>query len=156
MIRIDVPGYKTLEIHHLVLDYNGTLAVDGRMLPGVRETLNTLAEQVEIHVLTADTFGQCKTELSGVRCSLSVLPPENQDIAKLDYVRSLGSENAACIGNGRNDRLMLRKSALGICVILAEGASAETLDVADVVCTDILAALNLLLSPLRLIATLRT
>jgi soluble P-type ATPase len=61
-----------------------------------------------------------------------------------------------CIGNGRNDRLMLAESALGIAVVLGEGAAAVTLAAADVVCTDILAALALLTHPLRLVATLRS
>ena len=56
----------------------------------------------------------------------------------------------------RNDRLMLKEAALGIAVILKEGASAESVAAADVVCTDIVAALELLQNPLRLIATLRT
>ncbi|MEZ4567516.1 MAG: hypothetical protein R2860_11350 [Desulfobacterales bacterium] len=51
---------------------------------------------------------------------------------------------------------MLRASALGIAVILEEGASAQTLQSADVVCTSIVSALSLLIHPLRLIATLRS
>jgi soluble P-type ATPase len=60
------------------------------------------------------------------------------------------------VGNGRNDRLMLQESALGIAVILNEGAAMQTLLCADVVCTDIVAALQLLIHPLRLTATLRS
>jgi soluble P-type ATPase len=60
------------------------------------------------------------------------------------------------IGNGRNDQLMLKASALGIAVILAEGIAAETLLASDVVCTSIIDALDLLRNPLRLTATLRS
>ena len=35
MLTISIPGGATLDIEHLVLDYNGTLAVDGVLLPGV-------------------------------------------------------------------------------------------------------------------------
>ena len=59
------------------------------------------------------------------------------------------------MGNGRNDQLMLEEAALGIAVILEEGAAAVTLSAADVVCTNIVSALELLDNPLRLIATLR-
>jgi soluble P-type ATPase len=84
-----------------------------------------------------------------------VLPADEQDIAKLAYVNELGAEGTVCIGNGRNDRLMLAASALGIAVVLAEGASSLSLTAADVVCKDILSALDLLTHPLRLTATLR-
>ena len=60
------------------------------------------------------------------------------------------------VGNGRNDRLMLKEAALGIAVLQAEGAAAEALLAADVVAPDILAALDLLLAPEGLIATLRS
>ncbi|GBC62748.1 ATPase P [Desulfonema ishimotonii] len=155
MIETAIPGYGTVRIDHIVLDYNGTLAVDGELLPGVRSALNTLAENIGVHVLTADTFGKAASRLEGVRCRLSVLPPGDQDAGKRDYVRQLGADRTACVGNGRNDRLMLETSALGIAVILGEGAAAETVRAADIVCTDIVAALELLTHPLRLTATLR-
>ncbi len=156
MIEVAIPNYKMLQLGHLVLDFNGTLAVDGTMIEGVRERLNKLADHLEIHVLTADTFGKAAAQMEGVRCRLSILPLENQDIGKSDYVRKLGCEKTCCMGNGRNDRIMLRESALGIAVILEEGAAAETIASADIVCTSILSALDLLCNPLRLIATLRS
>lgn len=51
---------------------------------------------------------------------------------------------------------MLRDAALGICIIEAEGGCIKTLQVADIICRSAKEALNLLLSPKRLIATLRT
>ena len=156
MIEIAIPNYETLKIGHLVLDFNGTLAVDGVMIEGVRERLNKLADHLEIHVLTADTFGKAAAQLEGVRCRLSILPIDNQDIGKSDYVRKLGCDKTCCMGNGRNDRIMLKESALGIAVILEEGAAMETLACADIVCTSIVSALDLLANPLRLIATLRS
>jgi len=156
MIEIDVPGYKHLRLGHLVLDYNGTLACDGELIPGVEDTLTRLAEEMEVHVLTADTFGVVRERLTRVPCALTVLPRESQDQGKLAYVRKLGVENTACIGNGRNDRLMLLEAALGIAVILGEGAARETLVAADIVCTDILAALDLFRNRLRMTATLRS
>jgi len=156
MIRIEIPGHRELRLEHLVLDYNGTLAVDGKLLAGVREALAGLAQRLEIHVLTADTFGRAEAELAGVRCELRILPEADQHIGKRDLVRRLGAERAVCIGNGRNDRLMLKEAALGIAVVQAEGAAAEAALAADVVCPDIGSALALLANPLRLVATLRS
>ena len=114
MIEVAIPGYGTLRLEHLVLDYNGTLAVDGEPLAGVTDALKNLAQSLEVHVLTADTFGKVRSRLDGLPCKLSVLPVENQDMGKLDYVRALGAERTVCMGNGRNDRLMLKEAALGV------------------------------------------
>lgn len=155
MLSIQVPGFGTLTLEHLVLDYNGTLAVDGVLLPGVKDTLNTLSGQLAIHVVTADTFGIAADGLDGVNCRLTVLEAGSQDQAKVNFVNRLGADRTASIGNGRNDALMLAASALGVAVILGEGASMVSLNAADIVCTDIVSALELLMHPLRLTATLR-
>ncbi len=157
MIEISIPDFGNLRIRHLVLDYNGTLACDGKLLDGVKEELITLSKSLDIHVLTADTFGKAKAGLDGIPCELTILPEGAQDDkGKLDFITQLGASETACIGNGRNDRLMLEKSALGIAVILEEGAASLTLASADVVCKDIVAALKLFSHPLRLTATLRS
>ena len=156
MIEVNIPGYKVLRIEHLVLDHNGTLAVDGILIEGVKKRLEELSRVLQIHVVTADTFGKARSQLEGIPCELTVLPTGDQDLGKLAFVKRLGSDRTACIGNGRNDCLMLKEAALGIAVILAEGAAAVTLNSADVVCTSILSALELLQNPLRLTATLRS
>jgi len=156
MLRIDIPGFKALELACLVLDYNGTLACDGEVIAGVRQRIDQLAARLEIHVLTADTFGKAASSLRSWPGRLSVLPPEDQAAAKLAYLRELGAQRCVAVGNGRNDLLMVQQAALGIAVLQAEGAAAETIQAAHVVCPDILSALDLLLHPLRLVATLRS
>ena len=156
MIEVNIPGDRILQLKHIVLDYNGTIACDGHLISGVKENLIALADKLQVHILTADTFGNARRGLEGIECELSIIAPESQDIGKLDYVKRLGSENTVCVGNGRNDQLMLKEAALGIAVILEEGAAAATLSTADVVCTNIVSALELLENPMRLIATLRT
>ncbi|MDJ0856857.1 MAG: ATPase P [Desulfobacterales bacterium] len=155
MITVDIPGYRSMQLAHLVMDYNGTLAVDGEIEPGVAPALEKLAAHLKIHVITADTFGLAAERLAGSPVELSVLPPGEQDAAKLNYVNDLGCAGTVAVGNGRNDRLMLKAAGLGIAVILDEGAAFETLAAADVVCRGILPALELLVHPLRLTATLR-
>lgn len=143
-------------LHHLVLDFNGTLACDGRLLDGVAQRLAALATSLDIHVVTGDTFGQARQALAGLPCRVHVLAAERQSEAKQAYVQALGAASTACIGNGRNDLLMMQAAAVGIAVIQAEGASGPTVAAARVVCTSVLEALDLLLHPLRLTATLRT
>jgi P-type E1-E2 ATPase len=155
MLCAQIPGFGELTVDYLVLDYNGTLAVDGVIQPGVKEILNRLSAQLQIYVVTADTFGKAADGLKEIQCQLTVLEKGPQDRAKVNFVNRLGADRTIGIGNGRNDALMLSASALGIAVILAEGGSSAALTAADVICTDIVSALELLLNPLRLVATLR-
>jgi P-type E1-E2 ATPase len=156
MLAIAIPGFHDLEIEHLVMDYNGTLAIDGRLIPGVRDVLDALASQVEIHVVTADTFGFAASELSGLPVKMTVIPLEGQAEAKLAYVQKLGAQRVCAIGNGRNDRKMLAAAAVGVALVQREGGAGEALAAAAVVTGDVLDALDLLRHPARLIATLRS
>ena len=155
MLEIDIPGFALLRLRHLVLDYNGTLAVDGVLLPGVKDRLEKLSNTLNLHVLTADTFGSSRAALAGLQCAVSILEPERQDVAKQAYVERLGATEVVCIGNGRNDRLMLRSAALGIAVMGGEGAAAAAVTAADIVIPGITDALDLLDQPRRLLASLR-
>ncbi len=155
MISLTIPGYGDLHLSHLVLDYNGTLAVDGEPVDGVCEQLVGLSRDLSIHVITADTFGTVRKKLEGVPVTVAVLGKDRQDQAKLDYVSRLGFDVTACIGNGRNDRLMIEACALGMAVILGEGAYSQTVQAADLVFTRITDALDILSNPLRLTAGLR-
>ncbi|HTB08085.1 MAG TPA: ATPase P [Bacteroidia bacterium] len=157
MLKLSIPGFKeNLSLRYLVLDFNGTLAVDGKLIKGVKKELNDLSKTLDIHVLTGDSFGTARKELKGIKCKINILPKENQAKEKEKYIKKFGPESVIAIGNGRNDYFMLKLSAIGIILVQDEGASAETLGVADVVCKNILSALELLKHPLRLSATLRS
>ena len=116
MIEVEIPDFGRLELEHLVLDYNGTLAVDGVLLPGVADLLTELDARISIHVVTADTFGKVREAMSGLPVAIHVLPKQAQERAKRDFVSQLGADRTFSIGNGRNDRLMLAEAALGIAV----------------------------------------
>lgn len=156
MIEIDIPGFRKLQLAHLVSDYNGTLAVDGKLIPGVQEAISALSSNIRIHVITADTFGLAAVQLAGLPVKLTIAPVEAQAETKLEFISQLGVDSVVAIGNGRNDRKMLGAAALGIALIQREGASAETLASADIVSPGILEALELLQNPKRLVATLRS
>ena len=155
MLQVTIPGNQTLSLEHLVLDYNGTLACDGTLLPGVDQRLLTLSESLQIHVITADTFGSVRKELDSLPCELAIIPQSKQDHAKLDYIETLGPQTVVAVGNGYNDHLMLTSAVLGMAVMQTEGTATPALLAADLVIPDILAALDLLIKPKRLIATLR-
>ncbi|MGD9488221.1 MAG: HAD family hydrolase [Calditrichaceae bacterium] len=155
MIEINIPGSGLLRIKHLVMDYNGTLALDGKVFGEVKGYFEKLSEQLDLHVLTADTFGSVQRELKGYPCRIHIISSENQSDGKLKYTEQLGISHVVSIGNGRNDRLMLKNSLLGIAVIEGEGICVESIYSADIVVKDISSAFELLLNPDRLVATLR-
>ncbi|MGZ5000000.1 MAG: HAD family hydrolase [Methylomonas sp.] len=156
MIEIDIPGFRHLQIAHIVSDYNGTLAVDGRLLPEVGDALSNLSKRLSIHVITADTFGLAQSELADLPVELTITPTEGQADAKLEFVQHLGADSVVALGNGRNDRKMLQAAAVGIALLQQEGCSVEALTNADLVAPGIVAALDLLHNPRRLIASLRS
>lgn len=155
MFNITIPGTGQLKITHMILDFNGTIAFNGKLIEGVSTLISKLSEKIEISVVTADTFGTARQELLELECSIKLLDPDNQDIQKLNYLRTLGSGNTVCIGNGKNDSKMLADCSLGIAVIGNEGAHKDTVLSADIVCPSILSALELFIHPNRLLATLR-
>ena len=156
MLSFNIPGYEQININHLVLDYNGTIAFDGILIQGIESLILDLAKNLEIHVITADTFGTVEKELDHLPVLVTVIPKDNQIEAKKDFISKLSSENVISIGNGRNDQEMLGTSALGILVINQEGASIQSLLKADIICNSIIDDIELLLNKNRLVATLRS
>jgi len=154
-MTIEIPNYRTLELTHLVLDYNGTLAKDGRLIEENKALLKTLSRHYTIHVITSDTFGTVQAEVKGLDVTLKVLQSDDHTAEKAAYVQTLQAEHCIAIGNGNNDRFMLQRAALGIALIGDEGCSTQTLIQSDIACKDICDALELLHYPKRLIATLR-
>lgn len=154
MLNIEIPGREPLALRHLVLDYNGTIAVDGHVLPELAAPLETLSRDLEIHVLTADTYGTAAAQCAGLRVQLRTFPRSGAGQCKEEIVRSLGG-GVVCLGNGFNDIPMFRCADLAIAVMLEEGVCAALLPWADVVVRSALDGLMLLLNPSRLRATLR-
>ena len=166
MIEINIHGREKLNIENLVLDLNGTLALDGKIIEGVKERLWTLSRQLNIYLVTADTRGRAEETLNDIgadraegKGSISIILHRigegEEDFQKLELVRKLAPDKTVSIGDGSNDALILKESAIGVCIIGKEGAAAEALMNADLVMIDINDALDLLLKPERLMATLR-
>ena len=154
MIEINFSSDKNLIIEHLILDYNGTLAIDGELIEGVTERLQQLSKKLQLHVLTADTHGTVRQKVEEIDCLVHVISEGQEDIQKASYLETLGPRCAA-IGNGRNDGMMLRAASVGVAVLQMEGLSPAAMHGSDVLCKHINNALDLLLNPKRLVATLR-
>ena len=155
MIKIDIPNREPMFAESLVLDYNGTLAIDGQQINGVIKLLGKLSEHLSVHVITADTFGTVKETFANTNINVKIIDGKEQGRQKADFVASLKPQSVVAIGNGANDAQMLKLATLGIAVVQAEGASVQALMNADFICTSIIDGLNLLLNPKRIAATLR-
>jgi soluble P-type ATPase len=155
MLNIPIPDRAGLTLAHLILDFNGTLAVDGVLLPGVGQRLEALAARLKLHVLTGDMHGSVASQMRSIPCQLTVLQNKHQSEAKCAYAIRLGAAGVACIGNGKNDQGMLEVAALGIAVMETEGCAMAALISADLCARSIVEALDLLLHPQRIAASLR-
>lgn len=155
MLCLTIPGRPGLHIHHLVCDFNGTLAVDGQLIPGLKPLFTQLAEHLDIYVITADTYGTVQQQVANLPCQLHVLESALQDVAKQDFIKALGAEHVVAIGNGLNDALMLQQAALGFAVLQQEGLSVASLNAADLLFASVQDALQSLLQSHRLVASLR-
>jgi P-type E1-E2 ATPase len=155
MIELNIPGRGTIQLEHLVTDVNGTLALDGHLLEGVARSIRTLRDRLTIHLLTADTHGRQAAIDQQLGFPAVRIQPPGEAEQKAEYVRRLGAERVAAIGQGANDAAMLKAAGLGLCVLSQEGTAVECLLAADLLLPDIFAALNLLERPLRIVASLR-
>ncbi len=152
---LKIPGYGEFQIEHVVFDLNGTLAVDGLIPENVRTRIRELTERLNVIIASADTHGnlQAVADSLGVECLEPGPGPTTR--RKLALVKRLGPASTIAIGNGANDVEILREAAIGIAVIGPEGASPRALLSADIIVNDISDALDCLLNPLRMTATLR-
>ena len=101
--------------------------------------------------MTADTFGTVRKALAGLPVKVEIV---RTGADKRRFVESCGA-GTAVVGNGMNDLPMFRAAAFSIGVIGGEGSAAALLRSATVIVRQIHDAFDLLLSPDRLIATLR-
>lgn len=155
MIRIEIPGRDELCIEHVLLDYNGTIAADGALIPGVGELIVQLAGLAHVAVLTADTYGSARVQCEPLGVEVVTFPRAGAAEFKQHYAEGLQGQ-IACFGNGFNDVGMFETSDLAIAILDAEGAYAGLIAHADVLVRSANEGLELLLKPDRLRATLRT
>ncbi len=155
MIELNIPGSELLTLEHLVLDVNGTLAVDGQLFEGIARKINALKDRLEIHLLTADTHGYQTLIDQQLNLQAVRVTPGNEAEQKATFVRKLGRKKVIAIGQGANDAGMLKAAAIGICIFSPEGIAVETILAADIIMPDIYTAFELFDHPLRIVATLR-
>ena len=155
MITIDIPGWGNMEVENVVLDLNGTLATDGKIPSELEKKINALAGQMKIYVLTADTQGTATEEIREMKVELIKIEGKDSKEGKFNFLKSLDLEKTIAMGNGNNDQFILKEAGIGIAILGDEGISVIALKQADIMVKNISDALDLLLKPKRLMATLR-
>lgn len=152
---IDIPKVGVFNIENVVFDFNGTLANDGKVPPRVYRQILGLAQDLEVYIITADTFGTVKDIFDGTEVHVKVVSKENGLIDKKDLIESLNPKKTIALGNGSNDALMLKMSGISIAVLGNEGLSLEALGNADLMIKNINDFFEMMKEPKKLIATLR-
>ena len=158
-ILVEIPGLGKRQIRIVVSDYTGTHSCAGEVRPTVKKRLRALAKLVDIHVITADTFGTAARELRGI-AKPYLMRTGRHDAEKKAYLSQFDLRRVAAFGNGNNDRLMLRAvkkgGGLAIAVDNGEGCAIDAMHSANLFVVGAENALDLLLDANRLKATLRS
>lgn len=151
----DIPGYKKLNITKVVMDYNGTIAVDGKIGESIKQRLALLSKEFQLFVLTADTYGTAGEQCRELGLEVKTFPQGNAGPEKEKIVRDLGADSCVCLGNGRNDEKMFALAALSIAIMDGEGLYGPLVNKADLCVRSAEDGLDLLRFPKRIIAGLR-
>ncbi len=149
MISIQRPGMESLDIYFVLIDFEGTLAMDGRVHPKAKDKVNLLSKRATITILTKSNREKVVETLRKMKAEILYVTEGDSSQQKLNVLQRLGPHQTAVIGNGLDDVRIMEQAGLGMCVIGKEGASAEAMAKADLVVTHVLDALDFLLKPLR-------
>ena len=156
MVSIDIPGKGKMNIENLVLDFNGTIAYDGNIKNGIRDKIQRVHEMgINIYILSADTYHQAAEQCKDMPVTLEIFDVDNAALSKREIVNNIDSKLTMTIGNGNNDVEMFEESILSVAVIGDEGCAVKAIFAADIITNNIDDAIDLLLNPHRIKATLR-
>jgi len=145
---------EDLDIHFVLIDFEGTLAMDGRVHPKAKDKVNLLSKRATVTILTKSNREKVEKTLRKMKAEILYVAEGDSSQQKLNVLQRLGPHQTAVIGNGLDDGQIMEQAGLGMCVIGKEGSSAEAMAKADLVVTHVLDALDFLLKPLRQRATL--
>ncbi len=156
-IDVKVPWGEKYKINHVVFDLNGTLADHGKIADTTMELLKKLAKETEVYILTADTHEtaeELKKEIKDF-AQLVVLQSNDHALEKAQFVHALGYRETITLGNGGNDYKMVQESVLSFGVIGGEGFYAPLIQKVDILVDSVDHAIEMLINPMKIVATIR-
>ncbi len=155
MINFLIPGHDNVKIENILIDFNGTLAIDGVLHEGISDKLIELSKIVDITVVSADTNGTVQSQLQDLPIKFRTFEGKNVSEEKKNILRQMNPVRTAVIGNGFNDHKMMREARLAIGVMEEEGICSALFSFTDIIVANIHDALDLFLKPHRIVATMR-
>ncbi len=152
-MKIKVPGAGLYNIETVVLDLNGTISVNGKVVVGVKERINQINSLgIKTILFSGDTQGTADKIAKDLGV---VFIKTNSASEKLKEIKKLNPNKCVAIGNGLIDASFLKAAKLGIAVMQAEGVHTKAILAADIVMNNINDALDLILNEKVFISTLR-
>lgn len=152
-MKINVPGSGLYDLRTLVLDLNGTIALNGKLVPGVKQRIQKIKSLgLDVYIFTGDTRG---TGLKTAKILGVNLVKAGTASEKLSALKKIKPINCVTIGNGAIDDKFLKYSRLGIAVLQSEGVHVNALMAADILMPSINDALDILINKTTFISTLR-
>jgi len=127
-------GQEPLRIEYILIDFEGTLAVDRRVHPKAKDKMNLLSRRTKIYVLAQGQDQAVEEVLKKVKAEIVHLKEGESSQGKLNLLNKLGPQQTVAVGNGQDDVAMVEAAGLGICVISKEGTASETVEKADLGC----------------------
>ena len=158
-IDFKIPGFGDRHIQALLADYDGTLSNHNQVPDEIKARLIRLSEIIDIHILTGDRNVKAADCLGNLPVNIHILSEKDQDVQKRDYLIDFKTMNVVVLGNGNNDRLLLQavKTGGGLCIAVqnGEGCAVDALINSHLLAANPAEAMDLLLNPDTLAATLR-
>jgi soluble P-type ATPase len=127
MIEMNIPGQGIFQIEYLVCDVNGTLAIDGVLLPGISTVIKKIQDRLKVFLITANSHAKQSIIDFELGIEAKIIQKGNESQQKKDFISQLGPEKVIAIGQGANDSEMLKEAAIGICVFSEEGTSIDAI-----------------------------
>lgn len=146
-------GVGETELTTIVLDLNGTIALNGEIVPGVEGRIRKLKELgFNIYLFTGDQRGNASTHAQklGIEVQKAITSDQKEELT-----RKLDVDHAVAIGNARIDIGTFKPCKLRIGTLQSEGIHIGILEHIDILVPSINDALDLLINENSLNATLR-
>lgn len=152
-MKYNPKGAGEIELNTIVLDLNGTLAVNGKVPEGVSERIKKLKELgFKILLFSGDQRGTALgiSQDLGIELKRASTTEEKEALTK-----ELNAQTTVAIGNARIDIGTFKHSKISIGTIQAEGIHTGILPHLDILVPSINDALDLLINKDSFEATMR-
>jgi soluble P-type ATPase len=146
-------GCQEYELNTIVLDLNGTLSVNGKLVDGVVERIGKLKELgYKIYLFSGDIRGTAADIAKALDIELKYASTTYE---KDKLSRDLNFDSTVAIGNARIDIGTFKNAKVSIATLQGEGIHFGVLNNVDILVSSINDALDLLIEPKIFEATMR-